>query len=63
MSQEMNRGEEVSFGERLLGMEGFNAQRAQRYRGAILRRKASVKYGTIFLALGYSLRRVCDPKI
>jgi hypothetical protein len=32
MSHEINRDDEISFGEQLLGMQGFNAERAQRYR-------------------------------
>jgi hypothetical protein len=32
MSQATNPDDEITFGERLLGMEGFNAQRARRYR-------------------------------
>jgi hypothetical protein len=29
---EINRDDEISFGEKLLGMQGFNAERAKRYR-------------------------------
>jgi hypothetical protein len=32
MSEQINPEEELSFGEKLLGMQGFNAERAKRYR-------------------------------
>jgi hypothetical protein len=63
MSEEKPEGGEVSFGEKLLGMQGFNAERARRYRAElekllVHRLKTSDRWalGTIgvfmFLSLG-----------
>src|SRR5580765_8226664 len=35
MSEEKPEGGELSFGEKLLGMQGFNAERARRYRAEL----------------------------
>jgi hypothetical protein len=37
MSHDIDRDDDVSFGERLLGMQGFDAERARRYRGEMER--------------------------